>query len=194
MSLIGTTATPLSYVINHCFLAAREKHTRLSRNIRTGLQSVMQIYRTTDLLRIQYDASYSFGLGDFDAQRQMIVGVYNALNSELKALSGRRGCVPRLNETAEMLIRLIGEYFASEEALMNESDYPGYGSHKKEHIRFLESLDQEIERIQVGAADMYDLSYLIGSWLERHMRGPDRLFGSFVARVVDEAFEADQAA
>lgn len=194
MSLMDATATPLSYVINHCYLAAREKHTRLSRNIRSGLQSVMQIYRTTDLLRIRYDESCNLGIGNFDSQRQTIVGVYNAFNSELRALAGRQGCVPRFNKNAEILIRLIGDYLSFEEALMSETDYPGYGSHKKEHIHFLESLDQEIERIRIGAADMYDLSYLIGTWLEKHMRGSDRLFGSFVVRALDEVFGEDQAA
>ncbi|CAK0740384.1 Bacteriohemerythrin [uncultured Gammaproteobacteria bacterium] len=194
MRTTSMATAPLSHVINHYVMSTFGKRANFGQTIRAGLQSVAQVYRTTNLMRIQYDASYSLEIEMFDSRRQTIINVYNALNDELGAFDGHHSCVPRLNENAEMLVRLIGKYFSFEESLMDDFSYPGHSSHKKEHIRFLESLDQEISRMQAGVADMYDLSYLIGSWLSKHMRGPDRMLGDFIGGALNGAVEVNQAA
>ena len=96
----------------------------------------------------------------------------------------------RLNQKASLLVRLIGELFEFEEALMEETEFPEFATHRAKHGRFLETLHREFERIQSGDADMYDLSYLIGAWLTEHMRSKDKVFGDFIVQTAKEMAQA----
>jgi hemerythrin len=157
---------------------------RLGQSIRSTLDYIKRVYLSSDLMRIRYDETYTIGIAEFDGRRQTIAGTYNAFNAELRLLTERNGSMARLNHKAALLVRLIGELFEFEEALMAETDYPEFPTHRAKHIRFLQALHQEFERIQLGNADMYDLSYLIGSWLTQHMKSKDKNFAEFVNQAV----------
>ncbi|MEI8393181.1 MAG: hypothetical protein WCF85_00495 [Rhodospirillaceae bacterium] len=172
----------VSRVANQNFFDTVNPDRMIRQTLRSGIDYIKKIYRSTGLMRIRYDESFTVGLSELDARRQIVVGVYNALNYELRLIAEQAGSMTRLNERASLLVKLIGELFAFEETLMIETEFSRYALHKAKHTRFLVSLHKEFEGIQKGGADMYDLSYLIGSWLTEHMRGVDKLFGDFVVQ------------
>ena len=186
MGATGTASGSFSFVVNGDVLGSQHLNMGLSRSIRQSLDYITKIYRTTNLMRLEYDESYCIGFPEFDGRRQAIMGTYNAFNSELKA----RGGASCSNETIATLIRLVGEYFSFEESLMNEIEYAEQLTHKAEHFRFLESLHEEIENIRNGRADLHDFSYLIGSWLACHMRGPDKALSCFIFRAMRDRVAA----
>lgn len=165
----------------------------VSGGILSSFAYIRKVYRSTGLMAIRYDDSYVMDLAEFDGRRQTIVAVYNGFNAELHMLSQGTGSISRLNERASLLVRLMGEYFSFEEAVMRETEYPEFAAHRAKHIRFLENLHTEFDSIQRGRADMHDLSYLIGSWLADHMRGMDRALGTFVVDAVGAAADDDDA-
>ena len=177
-------AASASYVINQSIADALRSNGRLGQSIRASLDYIKRVYLTSDLMRIRYDESYTIGFGEFDGRRQTIVGTYNGFNAELRRLTEQTGSMARLNQKASLLVRLIGELFEFEEALMAEIEYPEFATHRAKHIRFLQALHQEFERIQDGTADMYDLSYLIGSWMTKHMTDNDKSFAEFITQTV----------
>ena len=163
----------------------------LRQHIKSSLNFLKRVYRTTGLINIRYDNSYIVGVPEFDGRRQTITGVYNSFNAELRLLDEQAGSPSRLNEKASLLVRLIGELFSFEEDLMREIEYAEFAAHKAKHIRFLETLHDEFERIQRGHTDMHDLSYVIGSWLVEHMRGMDKAFGDFIMREIGALAQAE---
>ncbi len=190
MGATGTEISIISHVFNQSSSESLLKNTSISRTLKSSLSYLKKVYRSTDLISLNYSESYAIGLDEFDHRRQMVVDVYNAFNGELRLLTKQAGSPSRLNDRASRLVRLIGDLLSFEEALMGESDYPGFDAHRAQHIRFLESLHAEFERIQAGHADMYDLSYLIGSWLAGHMPGMDKAFGGFFLNTVSELARA----
>jgi len=155
-------------------LAGMSRTMGFGRTIRAGLQSLARIYRTTDLPRVRCDSSYSFGLPILDRRRETLVAIYTAFNEELRVLGGSSGSMLRVNKIANTLVSIIGEFFAFEETLMADTDYPGLDAHRIDHGRLLEDIERDIGRIQAQDADMYDLSHTIGSWLTKHMGKEDR--------------------
>ena len=173
-----------SYVINEGILEVLRGDSGLGQSIRNSLSYIKRVYLSSDLMRIRYDEACVTGLSEFDGRHQAIVGTYNAFNAELRLFTERKGSTARLNQKAALLLRLIGELFEFEEALMAEVEYPEFSSHRAKHIRFLQALHHEFGRIQEGSADMYDLSYLIGSWLTQHTKENDKNFANFISLAV----------
>ena len=184
--------TLASYAISQNISETLRNNGRIGQSIRSTLDYIKRVYLSSDLMRIRYDETYTIGLAEFDGRRQTIAGTYNALNAELRLLTERTGSIARLNHKAALLVRLIGELFEFEEDLMAEIDYPEFPNHRAEHIRFLEALHQEFERIQHGNADMYDLSYLIGSWMAQHMKSKDKKFAEFINQTVKNMRETGE--
>jgi len=184
MGIARIETASASYVINQSIADVLRSDGRLGQSIRDSLNYIKRVYLTSDLVRIRYDETYTIGLAEFDGRRQTIAGTYNAFNTELRLLTERTGSMARLNQKAALLVRLIGELFEFEEALMDETDYSEFATHRAKHIRFLQALHQEFQRIQDGNADMYDLSYLIGSWLTQHMKTNDKSFADFITQAV----------
>ena len=183
MGFASAELANVPHIINHNLSDVMRNNGRISHSIRSSLDRIKRVYRSTVLMRVRYDSSYVIGVDEFDGRRQTILGVYNSFNYEVSMLAEHFASTNRLNERVSLLVRLIGEQFSFEEGLMAEINYPELVGHKARHTRFLETLHDEFERIQAGRADMFDLSYLIGSWLTEHMRAEDRLFGNFVIQV-----------
>ncbi len=177
-------------IINQSLSDVLKSNSKLGQSLKSSLDYIKKVYLSSDLVKIHYDEAYSIGLSEFDGRRQTIVGAYNSFNAELRLLTERKGSMPRLNDKASLLVRLIGELFEFEEALMAEIEYPEFPTHRAKHVRFLQALHQEFVRIQEGSADMYDLSYLIGSWLTDHLRSKDVDFGAFVLKTAQQMAEA----
>jgi len=192
MSIARVGIPSVSCIINQNIAGMLRGDGKLSRSIKSSIDHIKRIYLSSDLLRIRYDETYEIGLIEFDSRRQTVIDIYNAFNSELRLLNERRGSMSRLNGKASLLVRLIAEMFSFEEARMIGMEYSEFASHKARHTGFLESLHGEFERIQEGRADMYDLSYLIGSWLADHLRGDDRVFRDFVVRADQGALPAGE--
>ena len=190
MGIARIESTSASYVVNQTLAEVMQGNGKLARSIRDSLDYIKRVYLSSDLMRIRYDESYAIGLAEFDGRRETIVGTYNAFNAELRRLAEGTGSMARLNGKAGLLVRLIGELFEFEETLMEEIEYPECATHRAKHIRFLEALHQEFGRIQDGAADMYDLSYLIGSWLTQHMQSKDKSLAQFIAQTVKTMTES----
>ncbi len=174
----------VSHAISQNISEVLRNNARIGQSIRSTLDYIKRVYLSSDLMRIRYDESYTIGLAEFDGRRQTIAGTYNAFNAELRRITERTGSPARLNHKAALLVRLIGELFEFEEALMAEIDYPEFPTHRAKHIHFLQALHTEFERIQDGKADMYDLSYLIGSWLNQHMKSKDKSFAEFINQTI----------
>ncbi len=190
MSIVKIASAEAPRIINKSLTDVLRGNSKLSKSLKLSLEYIKKVYLSSDLVRITYDEAYEIGLDEFDGRRQTIVGSYNALNAELRLLTEKRGSIARLNDKASLLVRLIGELFEFEESLMAEIEYPEFETHRAKHIRFLQALHQEFVRIQEGSADMYDLSYLIGSWLTDHLRTKDKAFGHFVHLTAQQMAQA----
>lgn len=187
-------ANLVAHIVGHNVSGYRTSGSGLGNRLASGFHFLKRTYRTSNLISIRYGETYKTGLQEFDGRRRTILGVYSGFNSELCLIAEDMGSVRRLNERASLLVRLIGELFSFEEAVMGETEYPEAVAHKARHVRFLETLHAEFERIQSGRADMHDLSFLIGSWLAEHMAGMDQELGAFVSRAINEAAQPEEIA
>lgn len=96
----------------------------------------------------------------------------------------RRGEPEEIGELVGFLREYVVEHFATEEALMRETRYPGYASHKAEHDEFISDLlelSAEHERDGSGAFMTVKASHWLKEWLRQHVSGTDAELGRFLA-------------
>jgi len=84
-------------------------------------------------------------------------------------------------EVLMFLVKYVGEHFASEEQLMEETNYPGTGSHKREHARLVGIVEQRTqEYIVEDAIDEKELVGFVADWIGDHVLQIDRQFADYL--------------
>ena len=88
------------------------------------------------------------------------------------------------NETKELLIRLSEEikiHFDTEEKLMKNNKFGGYFSHKLEHDRFYNKLNQFRDAV-LDEKDIVNLEFLnsLKRWFYNHIDFNDRKLGEYL--------------
>lgn len=119
------------------------------------------------------------GIDEIDAQ-------HRALFQHLEALLN--ACVEgkEQDEVLKMLGFLDGyviAHFDTEEKLQREYDYPGYRSHRAEHVAFLHhlsNLKKEIEGKGPTRNLVLEMNQMLIDWLKRHILDVDRAAGLYL--------------
>ena len=115
------------------------------------------------------------GIEEMDKEHREILDLMstlrNALRSETRDVTERDVVSDVLEECA----RFIRNHFGTEETLMQQSLYPGYLDHKKEHELFLTRIIDLQKQVQAGAKSItIETLGLMGNWLHHHVLETDR--------------------
>ena len=126
----------------------------------------------------EWTERWSVGVDTIDAQHRELFAAINSLLRE----EGK----PDPRELANVLDYLedyINNHFGLEEIYMRRLVYPGFPSHKGEHVAFINDYyDLRDEYDNNGAtAELADkLGRYMGNWLVNHIGGNDKALGAFL--------------
>ncbi len=118
---------------------------------------------------INWDESYSVGVGVLDSQHKELIRLINALENH-----------QAVGQVLDRLAIYVREHFYAEERLMEIAGYPGLADHCVEHQNFkdwLAGARSDFERGSLSAADVASgtREYLT-DWLLSHIKIVDKAY------------------
>src|SRR5579863_10132528 len=126
-----------------------------------------------------WKSRYSVGVRELDEQHQMIMRRLNELHEEF--MSGK------VHETVspliDSLVSLAAEHFATEESLMESTQFPGLADHRAKHQALSNKVKEFIARQELGElAARSQFMYFLREWLTRHMEKEDQEYAPWLAQ------------
>jgi len=128
---------------------------------------------------ISWQTDYQIGVAEIDEQHQRLVEMVNSLHEAMKSGSGK-SLVPKvLNELVEYTVT----HFNTEERLMQETRYPHYLQHKRQHDELKQQVVQMKSVIDSGKpVNTIEIVNFLKGWLINHILGSDKQFGEHILR------------
>jgi len=128
---------------------------------------------------ISWQTDYQIGVAEIDEQHQRLVEMVNSLHEAMKSGSGK-SLVPKvLNELVEYTVT----HFNTEERLMQETRYPHYLQHKRQHDELTQQVVQMKSVIDSGKpVNTIEIMNFLKGWLINHILGSDKQFGEHILR------------
>jgi hemerythrin len=124
---------------------------------------------------ITWSDRYSVGIPGIDAQHQRLVDLINELHAAM--LAGKGSAV--LGKTLDGLVAYTLSHFATEEALMKGSAYPGYAQHKAEHDNLTAQAKVLQEKARTANAPLtLEVATFLQRWLIDHIANLDQRYSA----------------
>jgi hemerythrin len=124
----------------------------------------------------QDPASVVLGIPELDAEHAEQLRWMNRLGAAIDA-----GASPEtIADDVETLVGYLEAHFLSEQIMMRENAYPGYGSHRAEHDEAVTILRDLQAKFAAGdTAALQELLQALSGWLVGHIRTADLALASF---------------
>jgi hemerythrin len=126
----------------------------------------------------EWTHGWSVGVDAIDAQHRALFAAIGSLVREEGKPSARD-----LAGVLDYLEDYVNNHFGLEEIYMRRLSYPGFPTHKGEHVAFISNFyDMRDEFDNNGAsADLADrMGRYMGDWLINHIGGNDKALGAFL--------------
>jgi hemerythrin-like metal-binding protein len=131
----------------------------------------------------EWDESISLNIPLIDDQHRQLIGWVAALNDAVQKSAGAQA----IEQVLLNLTDYVFNHFSEEERLMLSIDFPGLDSHRQEHNFFVTRLEEIMERFQNGEEIGNDTLEFMSDWIVGHIKGTDRIYGSFMLAGSDRA-------
>ncbi len=126
----------------------------------------------------EWSKELEVGVDTIDAQHRELFAAINSL------LPGETSALPEeIPGVVAFLEDYVVNHFGMEEVYMRRLTYPGYPSHKNEHVQFIgEFYDLRDEFDENGGSpEIADrLGRFLGDWLVNHIGAVDKALGRFL--------------
>jgi len=126
----------------------------------------------------EWTERWSVGVDTIDAQHRELFAAINSLLRE-----DGKAAPPDLAKVLDFLEDYVSNHFGLEELYMRRLSYPGFPSHKGEHVAFINDFyDLRDEYDNNGATpDLADkMGRYMGDWLVNHIGKVDKALGAFL--------------
>lgn len=126
---------------------------------------------------VEWDPALEVGHGQLDADHQALVAALNSLQAAVEAGMDQR----ELDRALAFLRDYTVSHFAEEERLMLQHRYPRASAHFAAHSALLIQVSDLRAAHRAGQADLTSqVVGLLGSWLQDHIQGEDKVLGAFL--------------
>lgn len=125
---------------------------------------------------LTWNHACTVGVRAMDDQHGILMDTINELRMANVRGAGREETGALLNQ----LIEFTRMHFASEEQLMEQSEFPGLAEHQIEHRRILAHLTESAFWVQHGEAPMKTLLGRLREEYLEHIEGLDQRFGPWL--------------
>jgi len=124
----------------------------------------------------KWNDTYSVGVEIFDSDHKKLIEYLNQMYDLMTQKKPREEVKPVLDGLRTYTIT----HFKNEEIKFKLYDYPDIESHKREHIGFIEKVEEFYKEYNSGKLmlNMEVLNFLT-NWLKKHIKGSDQKYKSF---------------
>lgn len=129
-------------------------------------ESDSETKRKEKVALIEWNEKYSVGIAEIDEQHKQLIGYVNNLYDYMKQGKSKEILEPLFKD----LYKYTQTHFLFEEKLMLQNNYPDYHTHKSEHSKFIQKLDDLKEKFNKNSfsAGIETMTMLKG-WLNEHI-------------------------
>lgn len=122
---------------------------------------------------IRWSDISSVGINEIDDQHKELLNIFNELNETL-GNEDRKAVIDKL-------VKYTIIHFATEEIVMNISNYPDIEEHKKQHKALNDTVCGYINKYEHDPdLTNHDLLLFLKQWLTEHTIESDKKFGAFL--------------
>lgn len=126
---------------------------------------------------VGWKPEFSVGIERFDDDHRHLFSLFNQLHM---SMTGRES-----NSALNLILRELAWYaqthFRAEEMLMKRHGYPGLDSHRAQHDRFTEQVDQFVDHFHSGRDEIkVEVSDTLQKWLTQHILRSDAAYAKFL--------------
>ena len=122
---------------------------------------------------IEWEDKFSVGISLIDEEHMKFIDI---INTALSALE-HNGHTEALDKIFDEMTEYSYTHFSTEEAYMKEFNFPGYQSHKNEHIDFTnKTIDAYYKVINGDYQIAKEILEYLKQWLVKHIQGTDRQY------------------
>jgi hemerythrin len=128
---------------------------------------------------VDWHSSYSVGIPLVDEQHKELINLTNKLYQG--CMTGREVSKQVFLQTIRGAVDYIGYHFTTEEKIMIRINYPGYGTHKKEHTDFVKEVLSKIDDFNSGKIFTPNaFVHYLKDWVLTHIAVCDKKMGDFL--------------
>ncbi len=128
------------------------------------------------MIAIEWNDSYSVGIATYDRQHKKLFDLFNAFFKGIENKEGKE----RMEQVINGLKQYAVEHFKAEEANMVLYNYPGYGSHKKQHDEFVKTVVDFESRFKQGRMVLtIEVTHFMRDWITDHIMKVDKQYTNF---------------
>lgn len=125
---------------------------------------------------ITWNESLSVKIASIDDQHKKLIGLINDFYANINQGSSKE----KLFEMIKALKDYTIVHFSNEEKYMKQLNYPAYQTHKKEHDKFVASVQDFEDRYKTGKLLIsVEVTNFIKEWITKHIMGTDKLYTDF---------------
>jgi len=136
---------------------------------------------------IKLEDSMKLDIQEIDSQHEALIRLINQLHETMLQGTGRAA----LDKILLQLLEHTRSHFADEEQLMLQNSYPGYETHKAEHMRLMQHLSDLAERYLNGDILLsFAIVMELKDWAVIHIQKSDKPLGVFLHNRNEAASEA----
>jgi hemerythrin len=127
---------------------------------------------------IPWTVEFELGVPSIDQQHEHLMAKLNELHDAIVRGDDREMVGKLLLEG----LRLTSEHFAYEEQLMAEQSWPGLSAHRHEHETLIKATKDLAHFFAAGGRlERHSIEVNIKEWWQKHLRGADKEFCTFLA-------------
>jgi hemerythrin-like metal-binding protein len=131
---------------------------------------------------LDWQKSYSTGVGFFDKSHKNFIDVINSLHAS--TLEGWAYSRKPFEEAIRYMVRFFQTDMHNEETIMERIGYPEYKAHKQEHVSFLKEIHKQAERYKNGQEiDVRSFVVFLKEFVLSHIGISDRAFTLYLAQL-----------
>ena len=130
------------------------------------------------MLSFSWKSKYSVGVKDLDRQHQIIMDRLDELHEGMLNGKVNEAAAPLISQ----LVSLAGEHFATEERLMEFTNFLGLADHRATHQQLSKRVGEFIARHDAGDRAAYcQFKYFVRDWITKHMEKEDQEYARWLA-------------
>lgn len=119
----------------------------------------------------------SVGVRTLDDQHTVLIETLNDLHAAMMKGQARAVAGQILNN----LVKYTVDHFATEEAMMQQTEYPGLPAHMVKHHDLTQQVSDYLARYEKGDITLgVHLLTFLSDWLTNHIQGEDQKYGPWL--------------
>lgn len=128
---------------------------------------------------LAWQNEFSVGIPSIDAQHQNLVRMLNDLFQASQSAQNQEAVGQVLRE----LVKYSVAHFATEERLMRDHAFPGYGEHRNIHEKMKAKVSSLVQDYQAGKAQIgQEVTQFLKDWLTKHIQQTDMKYSQFLVQ------------